>query len=119
MSDIVRVKKLLKAMVSHPTTAFRREGNKEDYYPIRSWWWDKARTDSLLAEAQSCLASVTDDSLVDQILWNRASLFWFLGRFDEAEADLVRLNRSNSVYKQEIGQVLGLVRKRRFPHEVF
>lgn len=119
MSDAVRVKKLLKAMVSHPTVAFRREGSEGDAYPIRSWWWDKARTDSLLLEAQDCLSIVKDDALVDQILWNRAELLWFMGRFSEAEADLVRLNRPDSSYRKEVGRMLGFIRRKKLPHEVF
>jgi hypothetical protein len=71
----------------------------------------------LLAEADACLTLTDDVSLTDQILWHRYSILWTLGRFGEAEADLMRLNRADSAYKNEIGQSLGLIRKKKLPHE--
>jgi len=115
--ESVRIRKVLKGLVSHHSGAVRRTGYLETAYPIRSWWWDKAATDKLLEEATSCLGLTDDTSLIDQILWDRYSIFWFLGRFEEAEADLLRLNRPDSVYKNEIGRSLGLIRKKKFPHE--
>lgn len=113
----VRTRKLLKDLVSHHSRAVRRTGDPQTAYSVRGWWWDKAATDKLLEEAGRCLDLTTDASLVDQILWHRSSIFWFLGRFDEAQTDLMRLNRPDSVYRNEIGRSLGLIRKRKLPHE--
>lgn len=117
MNDTARARKLVKALVSHHSSAVRRVGDASNAYSVRSWWWDKGSTDALLQESEQLLPGLTDQPMIDQIRWQRASLYWALGRFEEAEADLLTLNRPDSVYVKEIGRSLGLIRKRKFMHE--
>jgi hypothetical protein len=112
-----KARKVVKALVQHHSHAVRRTGNPATAYPVRSWWWDKAATDKVLADAADCLAQLEDDALADSVRWQRHAIYWQLGRFEEAEADLVSLGRPGSAFAKQIGQPLGLVRKRKFMHE--
>jgi hypothetical protein len=112
-----RARKLATALVRHHSHAVRRTGDPQTAYPVRSWWWDKAATDALLAEAEACLALLDDAATADTLRWHRHAIFWQLGRFAEAEADLVHLHRPDSAYARQVGQPLGLIRKGKFMHE--
>jgi hypothetical protein len=112
-----RAKKLVNALVLHHSQAVRRTGDAATAYPVRSWWWDKPATDALLADVDACLAQLEDVALADQLRWQRHAVLWQLGRFEAAEADLVALNRPDGAFARQIGQPLGLIRKRKFMHE--
>ena len=112
-----RARALGKALIGHHSSAFRRTGDEASAYRVRAWWWDKPSTDALLADTEDCLAALDDVDAADQLRWHRYAVYWQLGRFEEAEADLVALNRPGGQYATQIGQPLGLIRRRKFMHE--